>query len=184
MGDYTRWSLFQDQCINNAGEPCEVSHGDDGLKDGQPKPGSENATVVLPRRFRDTVSGRIGASFFPRRGLEVFGGLGIDQHAIPDATVEPSMVDFNSVSVALGGRFRFSKHLAAAATYTQFIYSPRDTTGQSKMPYYAAPSNSPDSGGLYRQSIGVLDVNVQFNFDPSREQIEVSERRASTPTVL
>ncbi|MBM4358214.1 MAG: outer membrane protein transport protein [Deltaproteobacteria bacterium] len=184
MGDYTRWSLFQDQCINNAGEPCEVSHGDDGLKDGQPKPGSENATVVLPRRFRDTVSGRIGASFFVRPGAEVFGGLGIDQHAIPDATVEPSMVDFNSVSLAVGGRYRISRHIAAAATYTQFIYAPRDTTGQSKMPYYAAPSNSPDSGGLYRQSIGVLDVNLQLNFDPAREQIEISERRAAAPAVL
>lgn len=184
MGDYTRWSLFQDQCINNAGEPCEVSHGDDGLKDGQPKAGSENATVILPRRFRDTVSGRIGASYFFGRGIELFGGLGIDQHAIPDATVEPSMVDFDSVSVAVGGRYQVTNHFAGGATFTQFVYSPRDTTGQSKMADYANPSNSPDSGGLYRQSISVLNLNVEVKFDPATEEVEISKRRARNASPL
>jgi long-chain fatty acid transport protein len=165
MADYTRWSLFADQCINNAGQPCEVSHGDDGLKDGAPKPGSETISVNLPRRFRDTVSGRAGVSVFLSPRVEIYSGVGMDQSAIPDATVEPSMVDFDSVSVAAGGRFGITRHLTAGFTYTHFFYSPRDTTGLSNMPNFAAPSNAPDAGGLYQQRIGVLDVNLQAHFD-------------------
>lgn len=168
MADYTRWSLFDDQCINNAGQPCEVSHGDDGLKDGAPKPGSETMTVNLPRRFKDTVSGRAGASFFLSPKVEIYTGVGIDQSAIPNATVEPSMVDFNSVSLAAGGRFGLTRNLTAGFTFTHFFYSPRDTAGTSQMPSFAAPSNAPDAGGFYQQRISVLDLNLQAHFDVAR----------------
>ena len=182
--DYTRWSLFQDQCITNAGESCEISHGDDGLKDGQPKPGSENVSVNLPRRFSNSVSARVGASYWPtNENLELYLGVGIDQHAIPNETVEPSMVDFDSLSTAVGARARFTKHLQGSLTYTQFFYASRDTTGLSNLANYAAPSNSPDSGGIYKQSIGVIDVNFQASFDPCGQQVEQSERLAEKSAV-
>jgi long-chain fatty acid transport protein len=159
FGDFTRWSTFQDQCLSPKGEKCEVEKSN-GAGAGGTKP-----VQNIPRRWKNTVGIRAGASLFPRENIEVLAGIGYDGNAIPDATLDPSITDFHDVSFALGGRLQIIKQLAAAVTYTHFIYVPRDTAGKNESATtFVAPSNSPDSGGTYTQTIGVINANLQLAF--------------------
>ncbi len=170
--DYTRWSLFDDQCIATAGTPCVISHGGDPKGDGtfskdgevMPGSGSDKVQVNLPRRWHDTASVRVGASYWVKQPIELFVGVGYDSAAAPAATLDPSLPDFYSMSTSLGVTARVHKNLAASLGYTQFFYFTRDTAGQAaQMPF---PSNGPDTGGVYKQTIGVINVNLHAMFDP------------------
>jgi long-chain fatty acid transport protein len=168
FGDYTRWSLLQDQPLCAADQPCEISHGADGNKDGEvaPSTSKDHALVNLPRRWRDSGGVRAGASLWVRQPVEIFVGLGYDSSAVPDHTLEPALVDFHSMSTAAGVRAQFVQQFAGAISYTQFFYFTRDISGKSQNWQYPFPSNSPDSGGVYKQSIGVININLQATFDP------------------
>ena len=53
-----------------------------------------------------------------------------------------------------------------ATSYTQLYYIPRDTTGKFNVdePPYTGASLNPDAGGNYKQLVGVLNINVDFQF--------------------
>ena len=75
-------------------------------------------------------------------------------------------MDFHDVSTSLGGRYQFNDWMAGALSYTQLFYIPRSVEpGTSRPPEMDAVSSSPDANGTYKQSIGVLNVNLQTNFD-------------------
>ena len=69
-----------------------------------------------------------------------------------------------------GARFELlRKHLAINATYTQVIYldrevAPRARDGAGKSVALLAPSRSPDGGGKYSQSVGLLSLAVEYIF--------------------
>lgn len=173
--EYTRWSVFDRQCISAQGSPCAVT------RSGAQQPGTQTLGNFI-RRWQDAYQVRLGASRFfgpepikpgplkPRSGspeparLEVFGGLGFDSSAVPDAYLEPALPDGNAISAALGLRFPISQALAAAMSYTHLYYLPRDTVGKSELESFEGTSRSPDAGGKYKQQIGVINANLQADF--------------------
>ncbi|MEJ7729309.1 MAG: outer membrane protein transport protein [Polyangiaceae bacterium] len=157
-GDWTRWSAMDHQClVADGSDECEVN--DDGTAASSPNP-----IQNLPRDWHDAFGIRGGGSFFINPMIEVFAGLGYDSNAIPDESLDPALTDFHDISAALGARLTLGKHVAVAASWTQFFYFSRDTTGKSLNATYLQPSAGPDAGGKYTQRVGVLNINVEAMF--------------------
>ncbi len=157
FGDWTRWSSMENQCLTQVGAACEIR------SDGS---AADPATVVqnIVRRWRDTFGVRAGVSYWPQPAIELLGGVGYDSNAVPDDTLDPSATDFHDVSFAVGGRFQVAKQLHLGASYTHLFYVSRDTAGKSITAGLSGNSRAPDSGGLYTQTIGVLNLNVDVGF--------------------
>jgi long-chain fatty acid transport protein len=146
FGDYTRWSVLKVHVVKNT---------------------KNNAYLLDQRRdWKDTFGVRAGVSKWLSEPVEVFGGAGYSSNAVPDKTLEPALPDWDGISVSAGGRFEVMDKLFTAVSYTQIFYLPRDTNGKSRLtdpsPNGAVPN--PDSGGKYKQAVGVLNVNVDFQF--------------------
>lgn len=146
FGDYTRWSVLKYHRVQN----------------------TNNDSYLLDQRrdWKDTFAVRAGASKWLSKPVEVFAGAGFASNAVPDETLEPALPDWDGISLAAGGRFEIIENLHAAASYTQIFYLPRDNNGKSKLTELSpkgAPRN-PDSGGDYKQMVGVLNLNVDFQF--------------------
>lgn len=163
FGDYQRWSALQNHCVSPAGASCAIA------SDGSAKPGSE---VILNqvRDWHDTFGVRAGASYWLDRDVETFAGLGFASNAIPDKTLEPALLDFNTISAAIGGTLALTESIHFGASYTQVFYISRDTTGESIHPTLTgpnglgSPSRNPDSGGKYAQQLGIVNVNLDVAF--------------------
>jgi long-chain fatty acid transport protein len=155
--DYQRWSMLDNHCVAPPGKDCEVD------ADGSPAAGSE---VILNqvRNWHDTFGARVGGSYWVAEPVELFTGGGFSSNAIPDSTLEPALPDFNTFTVALGGRFGVTDWLRLAASYTQVIYLTRDTTGESLHPTLQSVSRGPDSGGRYAQQLGFVNLYAEAAF--------------------
>jgi long-chain fatty acid transport protein len=163
FGDLTRWSVMQQQCINysKASSSCLV-HAD----------GSEAAgsTVLanIPRNWKDTYGVRLSASYWIRRGIELFGGLGFETAAAPDSTLEPGAMDADNIGIALGARFKVTPSLYLAASYTQLQYLNRNDTSSTLAVKNGvavlAPTLQQDGNGQYTQWIGIFDGNIEAKF--------------------
>jgi long-chain fatty acid transport protein len=161
-GEVQRWSLLDDQCIAIEGTPCEI---DEAGKDV-----NGNVAANIPRRWQDGFAVRAGASYWFLPEVEGMVGVGYDSSAIPDEVLDPSILDFHDISVALAARFQIVEVFAAQIGYTQFFYVPRDTTG--KFEHLQSPSNNPSSAGKYSQAIGVINVGAEVTFDVFGEDDE------------
>lgn len=157
FGDYTRWSSFSSQCVGAKGAACSTAAS------GAADPG---ATVILniPRNWHDTFAVRGGGSFWVNSRTEILSGAGYYSNAVPNSTLDPSIPDFNEVSLTLGGRVEVVKRLRVELSYSQFFSFSRDNSGQSTLAQQQNPSKNPDAGGAYKQSLGVANVNVDFAF--------------------
>lgn len=163
FGDYTRWSVMQEQCFLNADNPdrsCETGTG---------------AIGIIPRYWEDAFGVRLGYSRWFDNGVEVVVGAGFDQSSVPDNTLDPSLYDADKVTASLGARFpMLSKKMYLAATYTQVIYfgqdiEPRGFDADAGASNIAAvgirdQARSPDSAGTYEQAVGVLNLNLEYAF--------------------
>lgn len=157
FGDMTRWSVLQTQCLALTGQRCAVtSSGAD--------PNGGVIPLNLLRRWNDTFGVRAGASVWLSPALEAFAGTGFETAATPDATLDPELPDAANVALALGLRWQPIEALFVSTSYTQLFYFERDNTGQSELPLADIPTRRPDSGGVYQQSIGVFNLNVEKEF--------------------
>lgn len=145
FGDYTRWSVLERHVVKSM----------------------ETDSFVLDQKrdWKDTWGVRAGVSKWLSKPFEGFVGAGFSSNAVPDETLEPGLADWDGFSFTAGGRYQILEKLHAALSYTQLIYLPRDTTGKSVLtvPPGTAPP-SPDSGGSYKQMVGVVNVNVDVAF--------------------
>jgi long-chain fatty acid transport protein len=158
FGDVTTWGTFDNQCVITADkEECPVN------EDGSADPAS-GILINIARNWGTAFGVRAGGSYWVIPELELYLGAGYDSNAVPDETLEVALTDFHKASVAGGLRFNVGELFAAALTYTHLFYAPRDTTGESIHPDFEPPTRSPDSGGKYTQTIGVINANVQFSF--------------------
>lgn len=171
FGDFTRWSLMQSQCLGlrtKAPDGSLVDHPCQVFMNGADATGGFVSTYI-PRNWQDTYGARLGASYYLNQGVEFFGGLGYETGAVPDSTLEPSLMDANNVGAALGTRVMFEDRFYFAVSYTHLQYFDRDNTGQSLLQTVKGTTVSPpavqqDAGGKYSQWIGVIDVNIQKDF--------------------
>lgn len=167
--DYERWSSFEQQCIldaGNAGRTCNLD-----------KPIGKIA--IIPRYWEDTFGFGGGGSYFldETHDVEFNAGIEWDPSAVPDSTLEASLYDADKLVATIGSRFELmDDSLAVAVNYTQVFYAdktikPRGRTG----PDGAGPTTlagtglkeaerNPDAAGKYTQSVGVLNVNVEYQF--------------------
>ncbi|MBW2528140.1 MAG: outer membrane protein transport protein [Deltaproteobacteria bacterium] len=159
FGDWSRWSAFEGQCVALAGDPCEVD--DEGQATAEPAP-----LQYLARNWHDAVALRVGGSIWPTPRWELFAGLGYDGNAVPDETLEPSLMDFEDFSTTLGARVALvDEHLHLELAYTHFYNIPRDNAGKSTLAsagesYYRAP----DAGGRYAEVAGLINTTVEASF--------------------
>lgn len=156
FGDVTRWSAFEDQCVSQRDQSCDVN------ADGSTA--SSGVIQNVRRDWNDAFGVRAGMSSWVKPELEVFTGAGYDSNAVPDATLEPSLLDFHDVSFALGARYELAPQLFLAGSFTQFLNVPRDTQGKSEHPTLQSPSNGPDSGGRYTEWVSLVNLNVEMVF--------------------
>ncbi len=162
FGDVTTWGTFDTQCIiPAAADECRLE--DDGSADPN-VPGEQAPLLNIVRNWGTAFGIRAGGSYWVIPEIELFLGAGYDSNAIPDDTLEVALTDFHKASVSGGLRFSTGELFAAALSYTHLFYVPRDTSGESVFPTLEAPSKTPDSGGEYTQTIGVINVNGQFSF--------------------
>jgi long-chain fatty acid transport protein len=158
FGDRTRWSAMQTQCVSLEGEPCAVyPNGADATP--------EVTTVqTVRRRWRDTWGVHLGASAFLAPTAELFAGGGYETKATPDETLEPGLIDGDSVSVAGGGRFELGGGFAVLATMSYVHYLPRDNTGKSVLAEGELPTRRADGGGRYTLSLALLQLGLEKRF--------------------
>lgn len=154
FGEYARWSVFQNQCIVPKDGTCHVE-----------KDGSANPSVIqnIPRRWRDGFAARAGASYWVIPTVETFLGGGYDSNAIPVRTLDPSLYDMNKLSASAGARVEINDWWAVAGTFTQVFYFSRDIPVADSQGFLP-PSAQPNSGGIYRQAISVLEANTEVRF--------------------
>lgn len=185
FGDYTRWSLFDQNCISEAGVPCEVvEETGGGVQKGETVSGTPEPLNNVPRQWNDAFGIRAGISYWFNPDIELLVGAGYDSNAIPDTTLSPDILDFHDVSVALGARFQFIEQLAGNLTYTQFFYIPREISPeQNQNAFYAQPSAGPSSHGKYEQNIGVINLNLELTLDVfgSKTDTEVETEAEAEP---
>lgn len=155
FGDLSRWSAVERQCVVIAGRECR-------LEPSGAQPAGGAVLQNIPRDWRDSFDVRGGVSLWPRRKLEVMTGIGYGSSAVPDATIEAGMPDFEHVSFSLGARLAVTRKIRVAASYTQMLFVPRDV--ESRLSSYELPSRSPDASGHYTQSVGYANVNADFRF--------------------
>ena len=177
FGNYIPWSMLEYQCAIKvgSGQECPLKSND------------ENPLISIPREWMDAYAVRFGASHWISPGVEFFGGGGFDANAVPDETLEPALYDTDKFTLSVGVRLglRDGKILSAsseatsdlniATTYTQVIYVPREIRPRGPEPDDPTRSNisqfgyeqdqrQPDAAGSYEQSIGVLNINVEYIF--------------------
>jgi long-chain fatty acid transport protein len=145
FGDYTRWSVLERHVVKN----------------------TETDSYLLDqdRSWKDTFSVRAGVSKWISEPLEVYTGAGYASNAVPDSTLEAALPDWDGVSFSAGGRYQILEKLFASLAYTQIVYLPRDNHGASELTKSTGTAPpSPDSGGHYKQAVGVVNLNVDFAF--------------------
>lgn len=169
FGEYVRWSVFRRQCVldrNNSDRKCALTES--GALD--PDNGGSGVILNIPRDWKNAGGLRAGGSFWPVPEVEVYGGLGYDGNAVPDATIDASLFDMDKASVSAGVRVElFDRRLALGAGYTQGIYftrtvAPRERDANGRQVSLAPPSKSPDGAGTYDQTVGALSVALEYGF--------------------
>lgn len=184
FGDYTRWSRLEQQCIMGvdgidrvnerraeAGqgslspyELCEANSDGSATREGV-----DGAIVQnLVRRWQDAAGVRFGASYWLNPRIELQADVGYDGNAIPDESLEPALMDFNKMSVGLGGRFQVAHFLHLNLFATNVFYFDRDTTGVDTANRFQPPATQPNSAGKYSQNVFVLNTNLEFGFGGGR----------------
>lgn len=166
FGDVTRWSRLQNHCIIDdrfldGADPYEFCavNADGSLRE----PG--NAVVQnLRRTWNDAFGFRLGFSYWVNHKVELQLDAGYDSNAIPDETLEPALMDFDKVTIGIGGRFQLAKMLHLGVLATEVVYFERDTTNADTQNTSLSPSRQPSSAGVYNQNVLLLNTNLEFSF--------------------
>lgn len=171
FADYTRWSVFTEQCVMIASEfdrQCDFDNPENAISDpenfGGPGDGVVGVTQHLPRYWKDSGGVRIGAGYWFIPELETYVGIGYDSSAIPIEMVDPVLFDMDKISVALGALWQAHRHVALGATVGQVIYFAIDTDGRNNLGKFQGPTRQPSADGRYTQwlTIGNLYLDISF----------------------
>jgi long-chain fatty acid transport protein len=156
-GDYTRWSVFERQCLLDATNPDAYCALDD---DGGVVDPNAGVVVNQERDWRDTFGVKLGGSMWIDRDFEIAGSVAYDSSAVPLSTLDVGLMDMNKVIGTAGLRMRLATILWTLS-YSHVYYMKR--TSQTKTPP-PAPSAVPDGAGTYRQQIGLVNLGAQIDF--------------------
>ncbi len=179
FGDYTRWSVFDRQCLldeaSKTSDSCDFGNLDDALDNpesvggatdanGNTVPGAAGVVQHLPRFWKDAGGVRIGGSYWFIPEVEGFIGAGYDSTAVPVETLDPALMDMHKFSVAAGVRWQIIKHLAMSFTSTELFYLRTSTKGKSALNRFPAPTRQPSADGVYRQFLQLFNIYADVSF--------------------
>jgi long-chain fatty acid transport protein len=157
--EYARWSVFDTQCIVNAGKDCQLNpDGSDG--------NAEKGQIILaiPRHWNDAGAMHVGFGYWLSDPTELYFSTGYDTSAVNKETLEATYPDAFKLLGTLGVRHRFSDHFALGAAYTYVHYLTRTVDSQHLKDSPFLASRVPNEDGEYKSSIMFLDVNATLSF--------------------
>jgi long-chain fatty acid transport protein len=170
FADYTRWSVFDKQCVLDRSEPdrnCNFGDGKAAL-DNPEEFGAQGETrgVVqhLPRYWKDSGGVRVGGSYWFLPPLETYVGLGYDSTAVPLQTIDPALIDLHKMSLSLGFRWQVIKHFALSFTSTELFFFKADTNGDSALNAFQTPTRQSSAEGEYKQFFQLFNLYVDVAF--------------------
>jgi long-chain fatty acid transport protein len=174
FADYTRWSVFDKQCVLNAGEPnrkCNFQGADKALSNpesfgaGDAKQVEVNGVIQhLPRFWKDAGGVRAGVSYWFIPQVESYVGVGYDSSAVRPATIDAALMDMNKMSFSLGTRWQIVRNFAMALTLTDIAYFKVDTKGKNVLHKFQGPTGQPNANGIYKQNILVGNLYLDVHF--------------------
>jgi long-chain fatty acid transport protein len=173
FADYTRWSVFDKQCVLDATNPdrsCEFTGAGSALDDpesfGADEADDDVQGVVqhLPRFWKDAGGVRLGGSYWFLPQLETYVGVGYDSTAIPLETMDPALIDMHKMTLSIGARWQIIRQFALALTSTQVIFFPAETNGDNALNVFQAPTRQPSGEGEYRQFFQLFNVYADIAF--------------------
>ena len=177
FGDYTRWSVFDKQCVLDAsvaGRKCNFAGADTALSkpegfgqdDQNTADGNDTAGVIqhLPRFWKDAGGVRLGASYWFVPQLEAYAGLGYDSSAVRPATLDAALMDMNKMSASIGARWQIVRQFAMALTITDVAYFKVDTRGKNVLNKFQAPTKQANADGIYKQNILLANLYLDVSF--------------------
>ncbi len=167
--EYVRWSAFQRQCVLNRDKT-----GPDGseikcnLYDNGASTYADDVAIiqVIPRRWNDAGSLRVGVGYTLSEDTELFGSITGDTYAAPAGTLDATFIDSFKLIGTLGARHHFSKSFALAGSYNHAYFFERSTSSSTLYSGSNPPraSDSPSGNGTYNQQILFLNVNGTVYF--------------------
>ncbi|MGD8863250.1 MAG: outer membrane protein transport protein [Myxococcales bacterium] len=162
--DYTRWSQLEQMClasssVGNLATACATAADGSAVNPDAATP----VVQVFQRDWEDTFGVVLSGSYFFGSSLEVYGGVGFDANAIPDATLDPALYDMQKMSLAAGGTYRFDEHVALTLTLTEVVYFERDTRGTAGNEALLQPSRQPVNAGVYQQNVFLIQPALQVS---------------------
>ena len=183
FADYTRWSVFDKQCILDRGvegrrcdpinadkattDPGSYGYAPEDASDAEKADAQERITGVtqmLPRFWKDAGGVRAGASYWFIPNVEGFLGVGYDSSAVRPQTLDAALLDLHKMSVSVGARWQIVRQFAIALTVSDIAYFKKDTKGQNVLGGFKGISGQPSGDGIYKQNIllGNLYMDVHF----------------------
>src|SRR5690606_13600420 len=94
---------------------------------GAAAPGETGIVNNIMRQWRDTFSVRVGVTHWLRPGLEVGGSLSYDSNAVPDQTIDASLLDAQKVVGNIEARYGLlGNKLVISAGLTHVAYETRE----------------------------------------------------------
>jgi long-chain fatty acid transport protein len=155
--EWVRWSVFEHQCIVQAGAACNIAPDGSELV---PPGGTTKVLLNLDRRWQDAVGFKLGAAWIPNEDTQVTASFGFDTSAVPDKQLDATYFDAFKLLFSLGVRQRLGGRYFVGATLTQMTYLEVDNSATAVISKNAIPSRSGSNGGIYTSSITFLDVSV------------------------
>jgi long-chain fatty acid transport protein len=157
FGDFTRWSVMQTQCIAHEHYACQVDATGADSGDG-------GVLLNIRRNWQDSWGVQAGTSYWLSAPLELFLGAGFEEAAVPDSTLDPELADAANVSALIGARIGLGKTWFVGATLKHLFMPDRNNVGKSKLAQAELPTKRADGGGVYEQSVSILNASVEKLF--------------------
>ncbi len=171
FGDFTRWSVFDKQCVLDAsiaGRKCNYAGADTALDKpgeyGADGPGTKGVTQNLPRFWKDAGGVRLGASYWFLPQLEAYLGLGYDSSAVSVKTLDPALMDMNKISVSLGARWQIVRQFAMAFTVSEIAYLKVNTKDKNVLHKFQGTSSQANANGVYKQNLVLANLYLDVSF--------------------
>lgn len=159
-GEFVRWSMFQNQCLVNAGKSasCELN------ADGSERAGRDVVIQNIDRQWKDAFAIRAGAGVFVNPKTELFGSVLYDASAVPAETLDPTFIDAPKIHWVLGVKRDVTSKLSLAGSFNHVYFFPQDTRGKNIFYDRVADSRQPSAAGLYNQQYLYVNLNGTYRF--------------------
>lgn len=172
FADYTRWSVFDKQCVLDAkveGRKCNFTGAETALdkpEDFGGDGGAETKGTIqhLPRFWKDAGGVRLGGSYWVVPQLEAYAGVGFDSSAVRPQTLDAALMDMNKMSFSIGARWQIVRQFAMALTVSDIAYFKVDTRGKNILNKFKAPTRQADANGVYKQNILLANLYLDVAF--------------------